>query len=357
MANHILFFLHGMGEHDSTWHEKGLQVLKSAFKEYELSRVLEFEKQFHIVPLVYNDIFKETRERANADFGAFKTAVLGSIEAADAANKAGVEKELDKYANLIGAGGDNFIWTHILDVILYRFSNTIRMGIDVSVAQQVLDAISTQSHLTWSVLAHSLGTSVAHNTLNSLYNTGFPNAANGPIPPLSPLESRCNTLAMIANVSRVIQRTDAKVFESAVKPGSATAGRLCSYYLNARHKLDPFTIPKPFNPDLWPDPGAFSTERYQHIQPSHIHFEFDNLQQVHDFDHYLANPRVHVPIFRSILGRRIVGPNEYRSAKARFDSEIRSNTIDRARSLLENKLPAQSGNWRSLLAAIKRLLS
>jgi hypothetical protein len=346
-----------MGEHDDTWHQPGLRVLRSAFSDYELTREIDFDSRFHAVPIVYNDIFKKTRERANADFAAFKFAVLGSIDPSDASSQQAVSTELDKYADLIGAGDDNFVWTHILDVILYRFSNAMRMGIDVSVAEQILNTISSQQHTTWSIVAHSLGTSVAHNTLNSLYNTGFPNAPNGPIEKLDPLESRCNTLAMIANVSRVLQRSDAKVYQSRVMPGSATAGRLCSYYLNARHKLDPFTVPKAFEPDLWPDSSTFSTERYQHLRPSHIHFDVNQLARVHDLDHYLENPRVHVPLIRSILGRRVIGAEEYRNAKSRFDAETRSDSIDRARSALENKLPSPSGNWRNLLAVIKRLLS
>jgi len=356
MAQHILFFIHGMGEHDETWHEAGLKQLKAAFMEYEFLKGMNFDELFMSVPVVYNDILKRTRERANADFAAFKTAVLADIEPADTAASS-IETELDKYSDLIGAGDDHFIWTHILDVILYRFANTIRMGIDVSVAEQITRTISQNAHSSWSVLAHSLGTSVAHNAINSLHNTGFPDAPNGPIPPLDPLESRCNTLAMICNVSRLLQRSDAKVFETRVMPGSASAGRLCSHYLNARHKLDPFTVLKPFDPDLWPDAATFSMDRYQHIRPSHLHFESNELPRVHDFDHYLSNPRVHVPIFRSILGVNIVPPDEYNLARARFDSEVRSQTLDKARAALESRMPAQSGNWRNLLAAIKRLRS
>lgn len=301
MGKHILFCIHGMGEHDDTWHEKGLRVLKSAFGDFERLGQLDFDATFLLVPIVYNDILKETRERANADFTAFRGAVLAGIGAGDAGSREIVGRQLDKYQDLIGAGDENFIWTHILDVILYRFSHTIRMGIDVSVAEQMLAVLSQTEHTTWSVLAHSLGTSVAHNVINSLHNTGFPDA------PLAPLESRCNTLAMISNVSRVLQREDAKVFETNVKPGSATAGRLCSCYLNARHKLDPFSVVKPFEPDLWPDTATFSTSRYQMLRPAHIHFEATELPRVHDFDYYLLNPRVHVPLFRSIIGRRIIG--------------------------------------------------
>lgn len=35
---HILFFLHGMGDHDVDWHQEGLAALKASFREYELLR-------------------------------------------------------------------------------------------------------------------------------------------------------------------------------------------------------------------------------------------------------------------------------------------------------------------------------
>jgi hypothetical protein len=356
MPQHIIFFIHGMGEHDGTWHAAGLNQLKAAFKEYEFPKTMIFDDLFLCVPVVYNDILQRTRESANTDYTRFKLAVLAGINPAEIAART-VEKELDKYASLIGAGNNNFIWTHILDVILYRWSNAIRMGIDVSVAEQITRVTSQNEHRTWSIMAHSLGTSVAHNTINSLHNTGFPNAPNGPILPLNPMKSRCNTLAMISNVSRVLQRDDAKVYETQVMPGSSSAGRLCSYYLNARHKLDPLTMPKPFGPDLWPDSATFSTDRYQHIRPSHLHFEADQLPHAHDFDHYLSNPRVHVPFFRSILGTNIVPEEEFKLAKARFDSEIRSNTLDKARKALESRMSTPTGNWKNLLSAIKRLYS
>lgn len=352
---HMLFFVHGMGEHDENWHVPGLTQLKASFADYEVLKNRNFDDVFKSVPVVYDDILQRTRERANKDFAAFKAVVLADVGSDDLIISA-VDKELDKYGDLVGVD-NGFAWTHILDVILYRFSNTIRMGIDVSVAEQITRSLSQNSHVTWSVLAHSLGTSVAHNSLNSLHNTGFPHAPNGPIKRLDPLESRCNTLAMIANVSRVLQRDDAKVYQTRVKPGSASAGRLCSFYLNVRHKWDPFTMPKPFDPDLWPDPATFSTQRYQHIRPSHIHFENTELPRIHDFDHYVSNPRVHVPFFRSILGRNIVTDEEYRLAKATFDSELHSETLDKARAALEGRLAAPRGNWRNLLAAIKRLLN
>lgn len=354
---HILFFIHGMGTHDAAWHTRGAEMLRASFREYDQLRSLDFDAQFELHPLVYDDRLQALRDRANADFAAFKGAVLGQLANSEPVAADSLERELDKLAELGGVAGGGFAWTHALDVVLYRFASTVRAAVDVSVARQILHVLGSRAHIGWSVLAHSLGTSVIHNTLNSLYNTGFTDDDNGsPIGPLNPVSTRCATLAMIANVSRVLQREEAKVLETRVKPGPPSPNRLCSYYLNVRHKLDPFTKPKPFNPDLWPDETMFSTERYQHIRPSHIAFEADELSRVHAFDHYLMNPRVHVPLFRSLLGRFIVGSEEFRAAKARFDAEIRSQTLERVRARLESRLPPSTGNWRSLLAAIRRFL-
>ena len=171
-----------MGEHDENWHVPGLTQLKASFADYEALKNRNFDDVFKSIPVVYDDILQRTRKRANEDFAAFKAIVLADVGTDDDVISA-VGKELDKYGDLVGVD-NGFAWTHILDVILYRFSNTIRMGIDVSVAEQITRSLSQNNHVTWSVLAHSLGTSVAHNSLNSLHNTGFPHAPNGPIEPL-----------------------------------------------------------------------------------------------------------------------------------------------------------------------------
>lgn len=355
MARHVLFCIHGMGEHGEDWHEAGIKVLRAAFSEYELIAELDFDETFDPVPLVYDDILAGARARANADFAAFRGAVLGDLSNAGEAARGEVESRLDGIGQLIGAGDDGFLWTHVLDVVLYRFARTMRMGIDVSIAEKLMGKLAGGGHASWSVLAHSLGTSVAHNVLNSLYNTGFPNAPGGPLEPLDPVETRCRTLAMIANVSRVLQRQGAKVYESRVRPGSATAGRLCAYYLNARHKLDPFTVVRPFDPDVWPDAVTFNRDRYQALRPGHIRFSPSGLRRVHDFDHYLMNPRVHVPLFRSILGRRIISEEEFAQARADFDAHSDEDSVREVRARLEAMLPAAGGSWGEFLDMIREL--
>lgn len=348
MSKHIVFFVHGMGRHDATWHRPALNVLTGAFTQYESYQGKSLDDRIEAVPVIYDDRIEVWRTRMAADFKAFRGALLGDL--ADGGSRTQIERQLDRLEGWIGAGEDpGFAWTHAADVLLYRWMSTLRMAIDVAVAARILARLQEGGFSGWSILAHSLGTSVTHNVLNMLY-AGF-----GDQPPLDPSTTRPRVVLMVANVSRVLQRPGAKVLQTRVRPGYPSTGALCAYYLNARHRLDPFVYPKPFMPDLWPEPGSFSSSAYQHLQPSHIHFSKDALFRVHDVDHYLVNPRVHVPLFRALFGESTIGEAEFSKAKTQFDSAIVSPNIDAARDRLESMLPAPSGGWQMLLGLCKRI--
>lgn len=352
MSKHIIFFVHGMGKHDTTWHNPGVEVLKNAFGDYAAFSDGDFEGRIEAIPIVFDDAIEVWRQRMAADFAAFKAALLGGMDPTDSAATTSVSNKVDKIESWIGAGEPNFVWSHAMDVVLYRFAALLWMAIDVSVARQILARLKQGNFRSWSVIGHSLGTSVVHNALNSLYSTNL-----GGIPKLSPAETRPRTLMMVANVSRVLQRPGAKVLESLVKPGPLSADRLCGFYLNVRHRLDPFVYPKPFQPDLWPDASTFATSAYQHIQPSHIHFDPDEVFKVHDFDHYLKNPRVHVPLFRSIFGVSTIPDSEFETVRQKFDAVVISKNLELARSRLEAKLSAPSGGWQQVIEIVKRIRS
>jgi hypothetical protein len=80
----------------------------------------------------------------------------------------------------------------------------------------------------------------------------------------------------------------------------------------------------------------------------------DDIKAVHDLDHYLRNPRVHVPIFRAILGHDLVPDSEFNAAKASFDSDIDQAVQAKIRSKLETLQPAPTGDWQSVIRLIKK---
>ena len=352
MEKHLIFFVHGMGTHDDTWHEKGVDVLRSVWNEYDQLSTDSFDDRIQTHAVIYNDVFETWRTRMAEDFNGFKAALQGAdgggLADEDTSNGDAVERKLDTIATWIGAADTpTFVWSHAMDVVLYRFFLTIRTAIDVSVIKQILQRLETRDYATWSICAHSLGTSVTHNAINSLYGAGV-----GDVAPLDPVQMHPRMIAMVANVSRVLERPGAKVYTSRVKPGTPSQGATCSSYLNIRHKLDPFTHPQPFDRDGWPD-AVTASRRYRHIRPDHIGFSRDELMRVHDLDHYFQNPRVHVPFLRSVVGRFEITDDELEREVMEFDAQ--NAPAEQVRSRLEGLLPRANSPWSSIVDLIKRL--
>ena len=347
MAKHALVFIHGMGEHTAGWHKPALKVLADALPTYQMFSGAKLEEFVEPVPVLYSDFFTALRAMWKKNVAAIKSALGAELEAVDTAERQRINSEFDSIANAIGAGADTFVWTHAMDVVLYRFFRFTRQKVNVHVASQMLQATDARFTQGWSIVAHSLGTAVTHNTLAALYTSPLLDGQ----PPLKPQETRPKALAMIANVSRVLQIPAAKVFSSPVMPGSAMDGRACGTYLNVRHLFDPFVYPQPFEPDPnWPPPGTFAPTQYQHIRPSDI--AVDKLMQVHDLERYLANPRVHVPLFRAIIGPDAIPEAEFHDHVAEFDQQQQNANLDAIRHALEPLLPAKTADWAALLRSL-----
>jgi hypothetical protein len=204
----------------------------------------------------------------------------------------------------------------------------------------------------WSVIAHSLGTAVTHDALDMLWSgknedgtdTGF-----------EPRHEQALLMAMIANVSRVLQ-SNPKAFDGTVKPGLAgQSGRGCLQFLTCRHKLDPFCIPKMFRPELWPDADSAEKGIYQYVEIEHIHEA-----NVHGLTHYLRNPATHIPVFRKLTFKNAITIDEENAAIAEFRhfGDIGEAAAIKIKQRLEDMAPGISAAWteyRSLwdqLAAI-----
>jgi hypothetical protein len=76
---------------------------------------------------------------------------------------------------------------------------------------------------------------------------------------------------------------------------------------------------------------------------------------VHDLDHYLKNPRVHVPIFRSIFGEGIILQPELETACHRFDSAVVGDNVNDIRDELDKLLPAGSDSWPTVVRLLFKL--
>jgi hypothetical protein len=277
-----------MGDWASGWAKDIQEQIKTTYESYPSLSFAPFDTLFEFVEINYNswfdDLRKQWKEEADKVVGLVPAGQIG----------AGALSQLLKIAQ--EPAKDVFLATHVLDVVLYRFVSTVHEAVKADVQKQILDAILNANGTVkgpWSIVAHSLGTSVTHDVLNAMYSQELD--YKGHKFKLASL-TRPQLVAMIANVSKVLE-SDADVYTSVVRPALDPSAGACKQFLSARHEFDPFMIPKQFRPTHdWPSVQAVSEKRV-HIVPINA-IEKKN---VHALDHYLKNPQVHVRLFRCLL--------------------------------------------------------
>ena len=205
----------------------------------------------------------------------------------------------------------NFFWTHVVDVLLYRFFSIVTAEVRVRVRDAIaekLDAATTGGKIvSASVLAHSLGTAVAHDAL-ALLGAQPIQTPHGPNNAWLADNFTFGSIFMCSNVGRVLE-TDPKVYQSVVRPATAEQPSYFDSYYNFRHSLDPFPVVRPFGPVGW---GS----RYVEGESGAKVLQFN----VHDLTHYLADPRVHALVYRGLFGSAAVSAAQLKKAKAQYDA-------------------------------------
>ena len=344
MARSLIFMLHGMGNQPEGWAGPYVDAIKEAYGLYPFLQDTPIEERLAFVPLQYDDIFREIVQTW-ADNAALVRAAAKELNA-----------PVSRLTNwLVGADElkDNFAWTHAADVLLYRAFALVRNRVCTHVGKQLTVRIKREideaGSCSWSAIGHSLGTAVLHDTLARLWNplSNLPgNMA------FAPENAQADLVMMVANVSRLLEVKSASepydVFETAVKPGfGGQLQRGCKYYVNVRHRLDPFTVPKMFNPQMWPDEAALAAipPRYLNVEVDHIHEK-----DIHSFAHYLKHPAVHVPMLRRLLGPQAVSDDEFRLAIDRFRvfGPLEDAAAIELKTKLESILPSQAADWLAI---------
>lgn len=296
MSRHVLFVVHGMGICDpASWTGEVEAKLTEVARRYEQKHFpMEYLKNnVVVVPIKYGDILsaKVAEWQADADD-------LGSFATAHNIDDQGL-------LNWLQTSDDTkrkFLWSHLSHVILYRFFPLIRERIRVSVIRQFMDGIDRefvgQSECRCSVLAHSLGTAVAHDCLHILGSKPTwrdPETGVERTNAFQPDDCRFSGIFMVANVSRLLQ-TNIDAHTSIVRPGpSLDPGSYCASYYNVKNLLDPIPMPFPFGPRDW--------------QQAPVGVDVHHLRDwnIHSLEHYLDNPNVHIPLLRKLAGNRTIG--------------------------------------------------
>ena len=294
MPKHIVFLLHGIGVHDkSRWAEEPdgpIATLNQVSAQYGYFKAKPLDQRVEFAPLHYDEIFCELVEQWQAD-----------SQLARQWDPTGVLADTTAWLAHCGEKEKNFWWTHCSDVALYRlcanYRQRVRSHVIDLMAARIERAMSEEGAANCSILAHSMGTAVAHDCMHLLGTVRWGGHANA----LNPAHWRFNQVFMIANVSRCLQSEDAqmaKAYQSIVRPGPVEdPGSYCASYWNIRHEADPVAFVRRFDPVGW--------RNYTNIVVNHYH-EYN----IHGFSHHLLNPRVHIPILRKLTTPRAVSPEE-----------------------------------------------
>ena len=338
MAKHVIFLIHGMGTFTKGWSEDTQKQISSLYATYNISKQLPFDELFRFEEITYNGRFdtlrKQWKDSAAAVLKELKKGGLPDAAANDLANTEA------------GSTTEEFFGSHVLDVLLYRFIPQVAEEARALVAKRIQDVISpkTGDLPRWSVIAHSLGTSVTHDSLHAM----FTQQVNGRT--LLGL-TKAQAVVMVANVSRVLEQDTVDVYKSVVHPGLFENG-ICDNYVNVFHEWDPFPRPKAFRPLAdWPDVATRQSRPERFVSAAINAFQHKN---VHALSHYLSDPKTHVPIFRALLPiEGAISDDELRKASAIHEAATPFGQFEALQKELKKLQIAEESSWKQVIQAFK----
>jgi len=334
MAKNVIFLVHGVGVHPAGWSNADdgpIKALSDAAEYYPgfseqdpLSAAVEF------VEIRYDDIFDDIRTRW--------------AELAQSLNGKGLgiatPPILDSITEVLAqADGDSVIATHVLDVGMYVGFRLVQRLVQLRVASEMMKTIADhaaedEGSRHYSVIAHSLGTTVAHDSIQRMATAGWLSDAeklSGALAdggfttddlqrvvkrygknPFAPSNFKFDCLFQIANTSRLLSQTK-PAYDSSVRPrfSSGPRNNAVHRFFNVDHVLDPIgKFRKHRAKEAWPRAASKATAMDL--------FDIDHIHDinVHGFAHYLFHPALHSRILTAAAPTRFKFP-DFQTARAR----------------------------------------
>jgi hypothetical protein len=291
----VLFVFHGMGRQPEGWCGRVAAKLDEVASRYPRFRqrysIHQFSELVRIEPITYDDVLRDKLDAWQ--------------EATDEIRAVGEQLRNDSLSRLAdwltpggGASADEsrFFWSHAVDLLLYALIPDVRNDVRAQCLAQMSTVLEDRL-LQPSVLAHSLGTKVAHDALHLLATAAAGPGTEG----LTADAEYCfRNVITVANVGAVlsevmpdIPRVDRSHVHPIGVPTASGPGRgYCEQYLDFKHRLDPFTRARPFRPDGWGGRFYTSPRPLDH---------FPSEWNPHGFVHFLDHPAVHMPLMRAML--------------------------------------------------------
>lgn len=293
MARKVLFIIHGIGQrapdaddppraaadHWCDAHTRTLIDLASTHAPDVDIGLDPGSDGIRIVPLSYCDLLIEQLQQWDS---------LGDPKVADAvaAQFPGLPAELSDALRDISKADAPWFWHGAVDVLLYRVFHdaAIRSHVRAQVTRALFDNAVDGVLPPCGFIAHSMGTAVLHDVLAELFAN--PQEFGGFV------NMDIDVYVTLANVSKILENL-VNPHRSPVRPlGTPGIGRArARAFIDARHEFDPVPYLGLFRPDWDPTRTPYRKVRIEQIKDPNTHA----------FRQYIENPRVWVPIFRTLL--------------------------------------------------------
>jgi hypothetical protein len=354
MAKNIVFLVHGMGTHYAEgerdpsrgpWHAQAIRTLDEAWRTFPSLRSEARERWIEYVPIEYDSVFRSYANRIGEDAARLRSYLP----------QASALQEVFDVLQDAGAEEAGFFWANIMDVMDYRFGADHFRNVHVRIAKAIAAKANQAwaehgTNVTFSVIAHSLGTATAHGALNRLGGGKIGRSAQFKRGGLFQLQAYVS----VANVSRVLWSGARELYESTiVRPLTQTLGPgYVDRFLDVRHVADPIPAPKRFAPKGW-------GPAYRGLEVRHV-----RSVNLHDLCHYLAHPRVSGHILRAVVGGgdNLLPTSEIEAAAAAYpDVELtdrdKKQQVERLVADLARSLHEAYGSDQALLGSMPKLVA
>lgn len=375
MAKSIVFVLHGIGQYTQGWMDlqpSAVPVLKEVTKSYPFFEGKSLDTYVEFVPILYDDIFEKILSTWS-DLGKGLSSAIPVMPA--------FAQETVKY--LSDANKNNWWLKTGCDVVLYWGFRLFQQRVLLRVLAQICSKIAatmavgdTVPH--YHVLAHSLGTAVAHDALyhlgteawlSSLQTSplGDPGGAaaaadrdtylnslegvrkqTGSNNPFDPAQFSFESITMLANVTGLIHNSGADPYQSIVRPGSAgDPGAITRNYFNVRHKFDPIAAVGAFQmPDGWKLLGGYELD---------LDYVYDSVLKIHEAEHYVRHPDVHLRLLSQYVAPYVPTAGDVEQCQV-FEQKYGFATLSAGvRQGLQDLLEGRSGPFSDLVSRLGAL--
>jgi hypothetical protein len=364
MAKDIVFVLHGVGQYEPGWVDKqpsAVPVLRELANQYPYFDGKTLDSYVDFVPVLYDDVF----QRIMAHWSDLGEGLAASVPV--------LPSFLESTMKFLRGSKDNdWARTHAADAALYwgfrLFQQRVVLRVLAQMTAKIADTIGgPEGRPQYHVLAHSLGTAVAHDALHHLGTEAWLGQLQGATfddddnhaaaadrdqylgsisairrhdtNPLSPKRFKFETITMLSNVTGLIHPSTSP-YHSIVRPGSTSdVGAYTQNYFNVNHKFDPISIAGSFKmPKAWRLLGGFD------ISIDHV---FGDPLDIHDAAHYVRNPRVHLPLLAFYVNG--YSPSRDLAQIGAFERTCREILTEAAKGKLEQFSKGEKGDVGKLL--------